>query len=135
MSLTEAPGELQVDLKDGPASDQFGQLFAEELGLVLEVGAQDEQEVMQAFAQAGLAAQPIGSVTQDAQISISINGTQQIAGGSTLCACLCHVCSCGRGNTKGDLSWCWLSLICLRIKTTNSKTLCKCCLIQACSQV
>ena len=72
----------QVDLRDEAAGNQFGQLFAEELGLVLEVAAQDEQAVVQAYTQAGLTAQPIGSVTQNAQISISVNGTQQISGGS-----------------------------------------------------
>ena len=71
---------LQVDLAGSPDSDHFGHLFAEELGLVLEVAAENEQQVLEAYRQAGLTANPIGSVTTDTQISISVHGTQQIAG-------------------------------------------------------
>lgn len=84
---------VQVDLGSGRAADQFGQLFAEELGLVLEVAPAHEQQVVQAYTDAGLPARVIGTVTADAEISISVNDAQQISGGviSWVPACLgCH---------------------------------------------
>lgn len=72
---------VQVDLGSGRAADQFGQLFAEELGLVLEVAPAHEQQVLQAYTDAGLPARVIGTVTADAEISISVNEAQQISGG------------------------------------------------------
>ena len=72
---------LQVDLAGSSDSDHFGHLFAEELGLVLEVAPENEQQVLEAYRQAGLTATSIGDVTTDTQISISVHGTQQIAGG------------------------------------------------------
>ncbi|KAL3143377.1 hypothetical protein ABBQ38_002205 [Trebouxia sp. C0009 RCD-2024] len=71
---------IQVDLGSGRAADQFGQLFAEELGLVLEVAPAHEQQVVQAYTDAGLPARVIGTVTADAEISISVNDAQQISG-------------------------------------------------------
>lgn len=73
---------VQVDLASGAGADQFGQLFAEELGLVLEVNPTDEQQVLQAYTDAGLPAHVIGTVTADAKISISVNKSQQISGGT-----------------------------------------------------
>lgn len=78
---------LQVDLGSGGAGDQFGQLFAEELGLVLEVAAADEQQVLQAYTDAGLPARVIGTVTADAEISISANDARQISGKASRPAC------------------------------------------------
>ena len=71
---------VQVDLTCSSKSDEFGHLFAEELGLVLEVTPENEQQVLEAYTQAGLTAHTIGGVTTDAQISISVHGTQQISG-------------------------------------------------------
>lgn len=74
---------MQVDLASGAAADQFGHLFAEELGLVLEVDPTNEQQVLQAYTHAGLPAHIIGTVTADAKISISVNSAQQISGRAT----------------------------------------------------
>ena len=71
---------MQVDLACSSKSDEFGHLFAEELGLVLEVAPENEQQVLEAYTQAGLTAHTIGSVTADPQISISVHGTQQVSG-------------------------------------------------------
>lgn len=71
---------VQVNLACSSNSDEFGHLFAEELGLVLEVAPENQQQVLEAYTQAGLTAHTIGSVTADAQISISVHGTQQISG-------------------------------------------------------
>ncbi len=71
---------VQVDLACSSKSDEFSHLFAEELGLVLEVAPENEQQVLEAYTQAGLTAHTIGGVTTDAQISISVHGTQQISG-------------------------------------------------------
>lgn len=79
---------MQVDLASGAAGDQFGQLFGEELGLVIEVAAANEQQVVQAYTDAGLPAHVIGTVTADAEISISVNGAQQISGGVTDVQCV-----------------------------------------------
>ena len=72
--------EMQVNLSGAANSDEFGHLFAEELGLVVEVSQVDEQQVLQAYTQAGLTAHAIGHVTTDAQISISVQDKQQISG-------------------------------------------------------
>ena len=71
---------MQVNLSGASDSDEFGHLFAEELGLVVEVSQEDEQQVLQAYTQAGLTAHAIGHVTTDAQISISVQDKQQISG-------------------------------------------------------
>ena len=79
---------MQVDLANGVGADQFGQLFAEELGLVLEVDPTNEQQVLQAYTDAGLPAHVTGTVTADAKISISVKNAQQISGGTTSVECL-----------------------------------------------
>ena len=68
-----------------PAEGDFGQLFAEELGLVLEVAQQDEQHVVQAYQQAGLSAQSLGTVSDSDDISIRLHGRQHIAGDCVKC--------------------------------------------------
>lgn len=73
---------MQVDLAGGAGADQIGHLFAEELGLVLEVDPTSEQQVLQAYTDAGLPAHVIGTVTADAKISIAVNSEQQISGGA-----------------------------------------------------
>ncbi|DBA68000.1 hypothetical protein WJX79_010614 [Trebouxia sp. C0005] len=72
---------IQVNLACSSQSDEFGHLFAEELGLVLEVAPENEQQVLEAYTQAGLTAHTIGDVTTEAQISISVHGTRQVSGG------------------------------------------------------
>lgn len=79
---------MQVDLASDTAADHFGQLFAEELGLVLEVEPSNEQQVLQAYTDAGLPAHIIGSVTADAKIDISVNSAQQISGEAAAAECL-----------------------------------------------
>ena len=71
---------MQVNLACSSKSNEFGHLFAEELGLVLEVAPENEQQVLEAYTQAGLTAHAIGGVTADAQISVSVHGTQHISG-------------------------------------------------------
>ena len=74
---------VQVDLP-GPGNQTedaaLAALFAEELGLMLEVSPQQEQAVLEAYQQAGLPARAVGSVTADHQVAISVDGQQQITG-------------------------------------------------------
>lgn len=67
-------------------NQDFGTLFAEELGLVLEVAPEHEQQVLQAYRAAGLDAHPIGRVTAEPSIAIYVDGHQQIAGQSAAIA-------------------------------------------------
>lgn len=55
-------------------------LFSEELGLVLEVAADREAEVLEAYLSAGLAVASIGRVTEEATISIAVAGQESVAG-------------------------------------------------------
>lgn len=55
-------------------------LFAEELGLLLEVAPHDEDDVAAAYRTAGLAVSAIGSVSSDSSVSISVGGQDQISG-------------------------------------------------------
>lgn len=57
-------------------------LFAEELGLVLEVRPEHEAEVLTAYAAAGVPAVAIGSSRADKAVSVSVDG-QQVLGSST----------------------------------------------------
>ena len=76
---------VQVDLP-GPGNQTedaaLAALFAEELGLMLEVSPQQEQAVLEAFKQAGVPVRAVGSVTADPQVAISVDGQQQITGQS-----------------------------------------------------
>ena len=78
-SLSKPARVCQVDLPSQGNQD-FGTLFAEELGLVLEVAPEHEQQVLQAYRAAGLDAHPIGRVTAEPFIAIYVDGHQQIAG-------------------------------------------------------
>ena len=73
---------LQVHLPApaGPHNSQLAALFAEELGLVIEVAADKEEEVLQAYAAAGLTVSSIGRVTSEASISISVDDQPCISG-------------------------------------------------------
>lgn len=68
---------VSVDL---PAGDAMSALFAEELGLVLEVVAEHEAAVLQAYAAAGVPCAAIGATQAGADVSIAVGGQQQIAG-------------------------------------------------------
>lgn len=79
-SLASAP---QADLP-APASDAHGALaalFAEELGLVMEVAAGQEEAVVQAYRSAGVACSVIGSTLAAAHVSIAVGGQPEITGG------------------------------------------------------
>lgn len=83
---------VQVDLP-GPGNQTedaaLAALFAEELGLMLEVSPQQEQAVLEAYQQAGVPVRTVGSVTADPQVAISVDGEQQITGQYTSpCSCL-----------------------------------------------
>lgn len=68
----------QVDLP--AAGEPLAALFAEELGLLLEVAPEHEAEVLAAYADAGVPATVVGSVAADACVSIAVDGQQQISG-------------------------------------------------------
>ena len=74
---------VQVNLP-GPGNQTedaaLAALFAEELGLMLEVSPQQEQAVLEAYQQAGVPVRVVGSVTADPQVAISVDGQQQITG-------------------------------------------------------
>lgn len=72
-------GEAQVDLPAG-GSDAMVVLFAEELGLLLEVAPQHEEHVAAAYRAAGLPVTSLGSVTSAAAVSIAVGGQQHISG-------------------------------------------------------
>ena len=79
---------MQADL---PGSDPLAALFAEELGLVLEVDPQHEQAVLEAYSQAGLQPASIGSVAADSSISIAVSGQPAISGMNFLMLDLLHL--------------------------------------------
>lgn len=62
------------------ATDPAAALFAEELGLLLEVAPEHEAEVLQAYKDASVSAAAIGSVSADAGVSIAVGGQRQISG-------------------------------------------------------
>ncbi len=66
---------LDVNLAGGE-SDALAALFAEELGLVLEVDAADERRVLDAFRRAAVPCEPIGSVVPEPQIAIRVGGQE-----------------------------------------------------------
>lgn len=74
---------MQVDLPSGTDS-QLETLFAEELGLVLEVAADKEQEVINMYRTAGLIIENIGEVTTSGQIDIGVAGESCINGAHSL---------------------------------------------------
>lgn len=66
-----------------PAEDpheSFAALFAEELGLILEVAPENESEVLAAYTTAGVPAVVIGATAAGPAVSISVDGTQEISG-------------------------------------------------------
>ncbi|BDA47656.1 Phosphoribosylformylglycinamidine synthase [Coccomyxa sp. Obi] len=73
---------LTVDLPkpEQDATGVLGALFAEELGLVLEVAPEDEELVRAAYAARGLSAVAVGSVGAGPAVSISVDGEPSISG-------------------------------------------------------
>ena len=120
---------VQVDLP-GPGSQTedaaLAALFAEELGLVLEVSPQHKQAVLEAYQQAGVPVRAVGSVTADPQVAISVDGQQQITGQSIstcgLPAPRPHCRDAMWGHVKGSLQDSAL----LSRKFRHSKKTCKC---------
>jgi len=73
---------LEVDLPL-PAEDPhgaFASLYAEELGLMLEVSPENESEVLAAYSSAGIPATTIGATSDTPAIAINVNGTKEISG-------------------------------------------------------
>lgn len=68
---------MSVDL---PASDPMSALFAEELGLILEVSPQHEAEVVAAYQAAGVACAVIGATQATEAVNIAVGGQQEISG-------------------------------------------------------
>ena len=62
-------------------SDAMAALFAEELGLLLEVDAAAEAAVVDAYRSAGLPVTQLGSGAATGDVSISVGGQEQITGG------------------------------------------------------
>lgn len=71
--------EVQLDMPaDG--SDAMAALFAEELGLLLEVDAANEAAITEAYRAAGVSVQAVGSTLSSNACSISVGGQQHITG-------------------------------------------------------
>ena len=73
---------MQADILAGASSQHgaYGALYAEELGLVLEVAPEDVAEVRSAYEAQGLSAAAIGSTSADKGISIAVGGEASIQG-------------------------------------------------------
>ena len=66
--------ELNLAAKDSTDMGAFASLFAEELGLVVEVSKENAQGVLQAYSDAGVPAMVIGSTKADKEIKIAVDG-------------------------------------------------------------
>jgi phosphoribosylformylglycinamidine synthase len=71
---------LQVNLQDPDLTDPIRLLFAEELGLVLEVHEDVEQRVLKAFSLAQVPCVSIGKATVDFAADIKLNGVSVLEG-------------------------------------------------------
>lgn len=74
---------MQVDLPSTSGrenGEQLPSLFAEELGLVLEVAPERAEEVAAAYRAAGLRIDSIGETTNSGRIEISVAGSSCISG-------------------------------------------------------
>ena len=65
---------IDVNISDDSGADAIAYFFAEELGLVLEVKSEHQSTVVQAFEQASVPCQQIGSTTDDSASRIRFNG-------------------------------------------------------------
>jgi len=80
--LTLEPNQSQVDLAAASGEHAtLASLFAEELGLVLEVAPRNEADVLRAYESAGVSVRSVGWVTESPQIEISVAGEPGISGG------------------------------------------------------
>ena len=88
------PAWLQVDIPGDTSSPHgaFPALFAEELGLVLEVHPESEAEVRSAYEAHGLSAVAIGSTSADRGVSISVGGEATVQGKCSVLRFLHPVC-------------------------------------------
>lgn len=76
---------LSVDLPSPPAADAHGPLatlFAEELGLIIEVSKAKADTILAMFASHAVPAAVIGHVTAAPTCAISVAGVSQISGGT-----------------------------------------------------
>lgn len=60
------------------ADQQFAALFAEELGLVLEVSSQDVESVVAAFEREKVPVTRLGSVTAEKKVTVKVGGSTKI---------------------------------------------------------
>ena len=69
-------GNLGIDvaIEDPVSGDPVSFFFSEELGLVLEVGSEDEADVLESFRQAGIPCVAIGRTTAAEAVTIRYNG-------------------------------------------------------------
>lgn len=90
----------QVDLPLSPLASgaavnpAFSTLFAEELGLVMEVAPEHEAEALTAYLKAGLPASIIGTVSADMGVEIQVAGRAAVSGVMAPPA-LGRFCRCG----------------------------------------
>jgi len=71
---------IQVDLPAPAGADPMAVLFAEELGLVLEVDEADLDEVLRAFAAADVPAAAVGRTLEGPGVRISVGGVPAVEG-------------------------------------------------------
>ncbi len=75
---------MDLPAAEGSPHGPLAALFAEELGLLLEVAPDQEEAVRSAYAAQGLEAAPIGRVTEGRDVSISVGGQPCISGARQL---------------------------------------------------
>ena len=76
-------GNTGIEVQLGAPADgsnPMAVLFAEELGLLLEVDASKEAAIMDAYASAGVPVHAVGSTSSSTGCSISVGGQQHITG-------------------------------------------------------
>jgi phosphoribosylformylglycinamidine synthase len=71
---------VEVDFGDAGRADPLALLFSEELGLLLEVGAEDESSVLEAFRDADVPCQSIGRSTEERSVRIRCAGREVLSG-------------------------------------------------------
>jgi phosphoribosylformylglycinamidine synthase len=65
---------IDVDVNDDEAADPVAFFFAEELGLVLEVRSEHEDQILEAFENAEVPCRRIGSTSNDETVRVRLNG-------------------------------------------------------------
>ena len=71
---------IDISIDDLAVNGPVRFLFSEELGLVLEVDGDDQAEVIDSFARAGVLCVPIGMTTEDTRVTIRYNGDVALEG-------------------------------------------------------